>query len=653
MKNLFNFKTFASSLVLILSAALTLPAHAAPPAKAFGELPVAFDADISPDGKRIAVILNNKGNYVVYTALARDVREETNLISLGEGINPSYIKWVNNDRYVVSISKTEKFDSTPFNVGYMFSDDVSDDEKGRLLVKPKNIFRQWNNVVVDWLDDDSDHILMSYSKSEFDPYPSIYKVNVATGRDTRIQTSRTGVQYWKTDAAAVPRVGRGQLENGKDVMVIYNPETDKWDKHEKYPGITPNTPIYSFLKDGSEMVIGDYNGRDTVGLYVYDLKQKRITRDLFHNDDYDASGVIISTDGETVLGAKYIGDEEETELLGDFAILIDEVRAKYPGYSVRFVDQTEDAKTIIVRLSHSSDPGGLFTFSRGDEKLALLGAQYNGLTAEDMGVVVPVKYSARDGQKIQAYVTMPPTIETQEDFQNLPFIVLPHGGPYGRDYKRFDYFAQFFATRGYGVMQMNFRGSDGYGKSFEEAGRSNWIVMQEDVEDATKYLFEKGYADPGRTCIAGWSYGGYAALMGGAKDTENRYNCVVAMAALTDIADAKRDFRRYRGGKHVANDFFGEAMKDKETRKANTPVERADDIKVPVFLAHGDKDINVHFDQYKRMKRALEKAGADGTYLAFKDEDHFLSRQENREEFFIELEKFLKDANGTSEFMAK
>ena len=307
---------------------------------------------------------------------------------------------------------------------------------------------------------------------------------------------------------------------------------------------------------------------------------------------------------------------------------------------------------MIVRLSHATDPGGLYLYKKGGD-LNAIGPQYNNLSANDMGIVVPVKYTARDGQKIPAYVTMPPTIEAQEDFKDLPFIVLPHGGPYGRDYKRFDYFAQFFATRGYGVMQMNFRGSDGYGKSFEQAGRSNWIVMQEDVEDATKYLFRKGYADPDRTCIAGWSYGGYAALMGGAKDTENRYSCVIAMAALTDIKDAKRDLKKYRGGKSVANSFFGEVMEDSDVRKANTPVERANDIKVPVFLAHGDKDFNVHFDQYKRMKKALEKAGADGTYLAFKDEDHFLSRQENRERFFIELEKFLEKVNGKSEFMAK
>ena len=202
-------------------------------------------------------------------------------------------------------------------------------------------------------------------------------------------------------------------------------------------------------------------------------------------------------------------------------------------------------------------------------------------------------------------------------------------------------------------MQMNFRGSEGYGKSFKEAGRDNWLVMQEDVEDATRYLLKKGYSDPDRTCIAGWSYGGYAALMGAAKDDEGLYDCVIAMAALTDINDAKRDLAKYRGGKHAAKEFFGEAMKDSSVRRANSPVHVADNIKVPVFIAHGDLDENVQFDQFLRMKRALKKAGVKTTSMAFDDEDHFLSRQENRENFFEGIDKFLRETNGSSEHMTK
>jgi len=131
---------------------------------------------------------------------------------------------------------------------------------------------------------------------------------------------------------------------------------------------------------------------------------------------------------------------------------------------------------MIVRMSAPYEPGGLYLYNRGDEMPSMLQNQYSNLESEEMGNVFPVKYKARDGQKIPAFITLPPTVTQQSQMKNLPFIVLPHGGPYGRDEKRFDYFAQFFASRGYGVIQMNFRGSAGYGKSFEQAGRDNWLV---------------------------------------------------------------------------------------------------------------------------------------------------------------------------------
>ena len=383
------------------------------------------------------------------------------------------------------------------------------------------------------------------------------------------------------------------------------------------------------------------------------MRARKITRKLFHNDEYDASGVVVSSDGETVIGAKYVADEEETELLGEYGTLLTRLRNQFKDYAVSFVDQTDDGQTLIVRMSAPFDPGGMYIYNVGDKGPTLLRRRYSNLKSDEMGDVFPVKYTSRDGVKIPAYITLPPTIQSQEKLKDLPFIVLPHGGPYGRDEKRFDYFAQFFATRGYGVMQMNFRGSEGYGRAFQEAGRDNWLVMQEDVEDATRYLLKKGYSDPDRTCIAGWSYGGYAALMGAAKDNEELYDCVIAMAALTDINKAKSDLAKYRGGRHAAKEFFGDAMQDRDVRKANSPVNVADQIKVPVFLAHGDRDENVQFVQYQRMKSALKKAGVKTTAIAFEEEDHFLSRQENREKFFKEIDKFLTKVNGTSEHMTK
>jgi len=626
------------------------PVQAAPPAKAFGELPVAYDAAISPDGKHIAVVLNIDGVYgVIVKEMDPDSKKKPTLLTLGEGIQPGYIKWVNNERWVTSVKKLEEYRNLPFMTSYLFSQDIVTRKSG-LVVKPKKLFRQFNDRVIDWLEDDPEHILMAYSDGEFDPYPDIKKVNVATGRDKTILRGRLGIEHWMTDDDGTPRLGWGQNERGKERMIIHDSKTGDWDSVDKYPGLKTDTRVYGILKDGTELVIGDYQGKDTMGLYIYNLGSKKITRKLFHNDNYDASGVILSKDGESVIGAKYVAEESETQLLDEYRTLLDGLRAKFVDYTVRFVDQTQDGRTVLVKMSAPYDPGGLYAYSYGDELPSEISMMYRNLKSSDLGNVAAVRYTARDGVKIPAFVTMPPSITATEQFKNVPFIILPHGGPYARDAKRFDYFAQFFASRGYGVLQMNFRGSEGYGKSFSEAGRSNWVVMQEDVEDGTRWLIEKGYADPSRSCIAGWSYGGYAALMGVAKHPE-LYKCAIAMAALTDIEDAKRDLRDYRGGKQAAKTFFGEAFEDKDLRRANSPVRVADQIKVPVFLAHGDKDINVRFDQFTRMKRAMDKAGVEATYLKFEDEDHYLSRQVNREEFFIEMEKFLLSVNGTSEFM--
>ena len=641
---------FFSTLILsMFSVALHInSAIAAPPAKAFGELPVGYDAAISPNGEELAIIVNIKGTYGVIAQKLDGSTEKPWYLTLGKDIKPAYVKWVNNHRFVVSVEKSEKYRNTPFTVGFLFTGDLKE-RKGRLLVEPKDIFRQFNNRVVDWLEDDPEHILMAYDDEEWDAYPDIKKVNVETSRDQLVKRGQTGIEYWTTDDTGTPRIGTGQKENGKRRRIIYNTGTDKWESVDEFPGIDANTPIFGMLKDGTELVIGDYRGKNTLGLYVYSLTQKQITRSLFHNDNYDASGVVLSKDGETVIGANYTAESDKTELLGEYGTLLDRLKGEFPDYDIDFVDQTEDSRTVLVKMSAPYDPGGLYVYKSRDKHPTLLTKMYNDVSQDDTGDVVAVKYTARDGQKIPAFVTLPPG---QQSAKNLPFIILPHGGPYARDSKRFDYLAQFFATRGYGVLQMNFRGSEGYGKAYADAGRNNWIVMQQDVEDGTRWLYEKGYADKSRTCIAGWSYGGYAALMGVSTDPD-LYKCAIAMAALTDINDARRDLKKYRGGKHAAKEFFGEAMQDKDVRKANSPVHVADKIKVPVFLAHGDLDENVQFDQFLRMKRALKKAGVKTTSMKFEQEDHYLSRQENREKFFVGMEKFLKEVNGNSEYMKK
>ena len=641
-------KTIISGLFLALTC-LCLPfsSSAKPGSDLFGQLPSIYDAAISPDGKKLAYIGSIDGTYVV-TAMNLDGSGTPQRAKLGERIKPSVIRWANNEQVLVSIWRSDMLSHVPITSGFIYTMN-SQTGKSKILIKPK-IFRQYNNRIIDMLADDPDHILMAFpEESNINP-PGIHKVNVVTGRYTRERRGLKDTDYWTTDRRGEPRVGQGRNNrSGKWNLRIRDADGDKWRNADDYPGLDADVSISGFTKNPNELIIRDYQGRDTLGFYIYDLSQKAISRKLYHNDTYDADGLVFSNDGSEIIGAKYIADETEIELFEEHNSVLARIRKKYDGFTVDYVDQSADGNLVLFKVSSPSDAGGMFLMNGQTDTLTTIGYFYKDLDSNNLGMVVNVKYYARDKAVIPAYVTLPPGIAESAQIKKLPFIVLPHGGPYARKSKRFDYLAQFFATRGYGVLQMNFRGSEGYGKRFEDAGRENWVVMQEDVEDGAKFLLRKGYADSDRLCIAGWSYGGYAALMGALKNPE-LYSCAISMAGVTDLQDMIRDMRKYEGGKIAAKDFVLKGFKDKDDIKANSPVKLADALTVPLFLAHGELDQRVHFDQFKRMQRALKKSSAKVTYMEFEDEDHFLSNQKHRQNFFRGLDKFLVEVNGESEF---
>ena len=636
--------------VIVVGFFFAVAAQAKPSADAFGQLPDIYDAAISSDASQVAVLINIEGTYGARVVSLDGSDKKPRAILLGEGIKPGWIKWANDDIVLVSLWESRKSSGTPYTVGGLFALNVAT-MKGEYLIEARDIFRQYNNNVVDFLEDDPDHILMSFSDDDV-LAPDVQKVNVRTGRYKRVKRGRSTIQNWTTDLRGEVRVGQGirdsSREDEKWVLKIRDSERDKWRGHEEYPGLEAEAGIIGFTENPDELIIRARNGRDTEGLYIYNLAQKAISRTLFHDDTYDAGSVILSGDGKRVIGAKYVSDEVQVELFDGEDSVLERVREQYSSFNVDYIDQSREGNIVLARISNSSDAGALVVIDSQTAKVSRLGNYRSGLPSQEMGLVATIKYKARDGFKIPAYVTLPPNVEGA-DVKDLPFIVLPHGGPYARSSKRFDYFAQFFASRGYGVLQMNFRGSAGYGQKYKDAGRKNWVLMQEDVEDGARFLIEKGYADPKRLCIAGWSFGGYAALMGAIKNPDI-YSCAIAMAAVTDIPDLVSDAKKYRFGTLRANKYLLGGFEDRDAVKDNSPARRAEELKIPLFIAHGTQDQRVHFDQFRRMKRALRKSPADVTYMEFKDEDHFLSDQENRQRFFNGLDKFLLEVNGDSEY---
>ena len=204
---------------------------------------------------------------------------------------------------------------------------------------------------------------------------------------------------------------------------------------------------------------------------------------------------------------------------------------------------------------------------------------------------------------------------------------------------------KFFASRGYGILQMNFRGSSGYGKEFKLAGSKQWgQAMQDDITDGTKWLIEKGYADKDRIALIGGSYGGYAALMGVAKEPD-MYQCAVSFAGVTDLPGIIQNAKRYVNGKYRTR-HIGNLWSDRKMLRANSPVNRADDIKVPVLLIHGTEDRSVNYRQSVKMHKALKKSGSPVTYIEQKNGDHHLSFHSHRLQFLVQSEKFLKTCIG-------
>ena len=632
------------------------------PVEAYAQLPGVLDSAISPDGKAVASIVESGGQYVVSISEVGPSTGKPKATGLGEGVIPLWVKWANNDRLLVSVQQTHlRNNSLIYNTGHIYTlkRDMSD---ASILIKQgrsKRIgsklgtnatMRQFNNIVVDFLANDPDHILMAFSDDNAYA-PDVQKVNVATGKYEKVQNGIERIQQWVTDLTGTVRVGQGlrDLDNSW-TLTIRESGDETWRSGDQYPGLSKKANIVGFTENPNEMIVASYRGGNTLGLFIYDLGKKSWGRKLFQHDKYDVSDIVLSPDGSRVIGAQYLADNAEIEFFEPTAkVRMDRVRSALQGYTPHFVDQTQDGKYVLLRALSPDTPAATLLFDTQTNTPSVIGSDYPKLSGVQQGDVNAVRYTARDGTKIPAYVTLPHKVTDSGGIKDVPFIILPHGGPYARDTSSFDYLAQFFANRGYGVLQMNFRGSTGYGLKFQNAGRDNWVVMQDDVEDGTRWLIEKGYADPERICIMGWSYGGFAALMGAAK-TGDLYQCAISMAGVTDLQDQINDSKKYRFGDYAMQNFILRGFDSKDDIRANSPVKLADDIKIPVLIAHGTHDAVVHFDQYRRMERALKKAGADYEAIRLKDSDHSLRDSAGRMALFTAMDKFLEQHLGKSEY---
>jgi dipeptidyl aminopeptidase/acylaminoacyl peptidase len=310
-----------------------------------------------------------------------------------------------------------------------------------------------------------------------------------------------------------------------------------------------------------------------------------------------------------------------------------------PGQQLlNIADSSLDESKLLIRAGSDHDPGVYYLFDRKLRQLQTFLVVRGELEGVKLADVKPIHYQAADGTQIPAYMTLPPGVDTPK---NLPAIVMPHGGPDARDYWRFDWLAQFYASRGYVVLQPNFRGSTGYGDDFfKQNGFRSWPTAIGDVLDAGRWLVAQGMASPDKLAIVGWSYGGYAALQSAVVDP-SVFKAVVAIAPVTDLPQLKEDRREWSDFLIVSREI-GEGPHVRE----GSPALNAAKIKVPVLLFHGEIDRNVPIRQSKEMADHLAAAGVPHELVTWPDLDHQLEDSAVRAEMLRKSDAFLRHAMG-------
>jgi dipeptidyl aminopeptidase/acylaminoacyl peptidase len=618
------------------------------PATAFSTLPRIDDVLISPDGKKIIYLQNIENKTALVSFDLETGKMTTVYVADNEKFTFRRVEWANNDTVLFSVRVPYYRSGVPSYETRLLARKADGSEEAKELVKPSaqymggtvDLVAQFQDNIISLLPDDPEHILVSIALERSGRgLPSVYEVNVDTKKRRRIHRYKDLVRDWMVDQQGRIRVGQKLFENdGSTSTIIYNLANEKWVetwKHEVFSK-TPITPM-GFGKDPNILYVrAVHNDRDAI--FKVDVSKADLPMELIAKDDkYDIEGSLIySRKTRDVVGV-YHGEAKGDRIywnkdFKEFQAAIDKAFPDTVNYLISF---SEDERRYVVYRTNSTTPGIYYLGDRDHNTMSPIAHTYPQLEGKLQGSK-KILYTARDGSKIEAYLMLPGNHDPKVPG---PAVIFPHGGPMVRDYGGFDYWAEFFASKGMIVLQPNFRGSSGYGREFElEALENMGLTMQDDLTDAANWLVERKLADPEHLAIVGASYGGYAALMGAVK-TPDLFKCAVSFAGISDLIEL-RDSRIYYVGYAVVREQLG---KDNEKLEAVSPIRFVDKIKIPILLVHGDEDRTVFVEQSRKMANELKNKNKIYTYIELEHGDHNLSLQKNRHKLFSAMDEFLDD----------
>ena len=642
--------TVAGGLLLASLPLLSVAEPAFDAAKAFGARQSVDYVSLSPDGMSVAYVAptTGQGSVVFVQSLAKGA-SLSNKPVLGAGGKPERLggcDWVSNQRLVCVVYGVVNTDGT----------------KMQVLSTRNNFYTRGlalgGGNVVDWLPDEDGAVLMTRVYLPDDHTGShigTSKRGLAVDRvDTQTLAART-IEQPRDDAVDYISDGRGtirivgvrsrlgaigEFESGN--IAYYYRKTDSRDW-------LPMGEVVGEGHSGFEPIAIDHEANLAYGYKKLDGRRALYTLALdgslkeelvYARPDVDVGGLSRIGRRHRVVGVSYADDYSHYQFLDpDFEKMLASLAKALPSKpTLRVVDSSMDEGKLLIRAGSDQDPGVYYLFDKKLRQLQTLLAVRGPLEGVKLASVKPVHYQAADGTMIPGYLTLPPGVDTPRD---LPAIVMPHGGPGARDYWGFNYLSQFYASRGYAVLQPNFRGSTGYGDEFfKQNGFRSWPTAIGDVLDAGRWLVAQGIANPGKLAIVGWSYGGYAALQSAVVDP-GVYKAVVAIAPVTDLNELKEQYRHWSNFVVVSREIGdGPHVRD------GSPALNAAKIKVPVLLFHGEMDRNVLIHQSKEMADRLAAAGVPHELVTWPDLDHQLEDSAARAEMLRKSDAFLRKAMG-------
>ncbi len=496
--------------------------------------------------------------------------------------------------------------------------------------------------IIDDLADQKDEVIIGLNKRNkqvFDPY----RLNLKSGKMTMLAENPGNIQGWLFDHDGKLRVASA-IVDGVNTSLLYRDSEDE----EFRTIVTTNfkegfSP--QFFTFDNKNIIGTSNlGRDKSVVVEFDPSTGREVKELYGNDDYDVNGVGYSRKRKVITAAYYNSWKSERHFFDSTSREIyEKIQNHLPGYEIGISGINDDENTFIIRTYSDKSLGAYFIYSLIDDKMDKIVEVSPWIDENEMSNQLPITYDARDGLTINGYLTLPKGYD-MNTAKNLPVVINPHGGPWARDDWGFNPEIQFLANRGYAVLQMNFRGSVGYGRRFWEASFKKWgREMQDDITDGTKWLIDQGIADKDRIAIYGGSYGGYATLMGLVKEPD-LYAAGVDYVGVSNMFTFMKTIPPYwEPMLQMMYEMVGDVEADSVMLKEVSPVFHVDKIKAPLFIAQGANDPRVNVDESDQMVEAMKKRGVDVEYLVKDDEGHGFRNEENRFDFYRAMEKFLSE----------